>query len=337
MGWSVWLLTKGEPWLNVPILNSVSDLLGKLRDLVVGRVNLALIEPHGSLLNGILIGNRIKLDKEMIKIFQVVGLSHIIAVSGYNLTVITKNLNTLFSGYSRKISLIITLTLIFGFVVISGAPASILRAAMMSFFILLAEYIGRPKNSINIIVFATAILAVFVPKILFDIGFQLSVAATYGMIRIAPLILSAARNIKIPEILKGVLAETLSATIMASPIIVYYFGRLSVISPIANILVVPLVPLTMLMGFIGIIAALIYFPLGKYVLLISWPLLEWIIEISKWLSHLKYASVQLSTPAWAIILLMVMIVSLVEALSSSTKLQKKLHLTSELELALAQA
>ena len=70
MGWSVWLLTKGEPWLNVPILNSVSDLLGKLRDLVVGRVNLALIEPHGSLLNGILIGNRIKLDKEMIKIFQ---------------------------------------------------------------------------------------------------------------------------------------------------------------------------------------------------------------------------------------------------------------------------
>ena len=330
-GWILWQATGGEIWLKLNILAEISGLLGKLRDIIVNNINLALTEPHGSLLNGILVGNRIKLDREMIKTFQLVGLSHIIAVSGYNLTVITQNLQSILKGYSRKWSFIGCVVAILGFVIITGAPASILRAATMASLLLLAEFIGRPKNAVNILLLAIAMLSIFEPKILFDIGFQLSVAATYGLIRVAPLLESVMLNIKLPTVLRSVLAETLSATLMTTPLIVFYFGRLSVVSPIANILVVSLIPLVMFIGFVGVIGSLIYFTYGKYLLLLSWPLLEYIIEISKWLAHLKYSSVNFEIPIWAIISIMILLVGIIETLSTNPKLQKRIKLDLQLE------
>lgn len=330
-GWILWQATGGEIWLKLNILAEISSQLGRLRDVIVSNINLALTEPHGSLLNGILVGNRVKLDREMIKTFQLVGLSHIIAVSGYNLTVITQNLQSILKGYSRKWSFIGCVVAILGFVIITGAPASILRAATMASLLLLAEFIGRPKNAVNILLLAIAMLSIFEPKILFDIGFQLSVAATYGLIRVAPLLESVMLNIKLPTVLRSVLAETLSATLMTTPLIVFYFGRLSVVSPIANILVVSLIPLVMFIGFVGVIGSLIYFAYGKYLLLLSWPLLEYIIEISKWLSHLKYSSVNFEIPIWAIISIMILLVGIIETLSTNPKLQKRIKLDLQLE------
>jgi competence protein ComEC len=98
-GLMVWQLTGGESWLHLNALGWLADKLALVRTALADRIFAVLPEPHGSLLSGILLGNRVRLDKELISEFRLVGLSHIIAVSGYNLTILTANIRSLLKPY----------------------------------------------------------------------------------------------------------------------------------------------------------------------------------------------------------------------------------------------
>lgn len=315
LGALVWKVTGGESWLHPAWIGRAGDGLINLRNILIDRIYLALPEPHGSLLGGILFGNRIKLSPQLIDNFRTVGLSHLIAVSGYNLTILVAYVQTIFRPYLGRRSLWISLGLIVGFVLISGAPASILRAAVMASTILVASFIGRPSRSLNILIFAAGLLAVFEPKIILDVGFQLSVAATYGLIRLSPIFEVALKKIRLPSMLAILLAETLAATLVTAPIIIAYFERLSVISPVSNLLILPLVPMLMGMGIIGTIVLLIIPVLGRLIILLTWPLLQWIIWLSDRLAHLKFAATPLTLESWTVVLLMLALVGAVEWLN----------------------
>ena len=301
----LWQLTAGESWLHIEILAKFQEVLINIRDSIVNKIFLALPEPHGSLLSGILLGNRVRLDRDLLEIFRVVGLSHIIAVSGYNLTVMTANIRSALRPLlGRKITLIVAAVTVLSFVLLSGAPPSIIRAAVMAGIVLFGEYIGRPNRSLGALVTAAGVIVFFEPKIIFDVGFQLSIAATYGLIRLAPVITNAFRNTKLPDWLKQVLGETLAATVMTAPLIVAVFERLSILSPLTNILVVPLIPLLMGVGITAVVLLFIFVPIGKIVALLTWPILEWIIFISQKFSAWKFASTDVSLPAIVAILIM---------------------------------
>lgn len=315
-GLAVWQLTDGEVWLKANFLQSIIAKLEQLRDAITDRIFLALPEPHGSLMTGILLGNRVKLDRELLDTFRVVGLSHLIAVSGYNLSILTVNAQALLRPLLGRRAVFLSMLLIIAFVIISGAPSSILRAAVMAAALLLATYLGRPGRSINILIFAAGILALFEPKIIFEVGFQLSIAATYGLIRLSPIIAwSLERYPKIPETLRLIIAETLAATLMTAPILIAYFERISLVSPLSNLLVLPVIPLLMGIGIIGMILAFLVPVIGNFVLMLGWPLLEWIIQVSRRLGSLEHAASPATLPIWATVIIVAGMIAAVEWLS----------------------
>jgi competence protein ComEC len=321
----LWQLTEGESWLKIGLIDNFSRWLISFRDTVIEKIFLTLPEPHGSLLAGTLFGNRIKLDKDLIDIFRTVGLSHLIAVSGYNLSILTANVMTLFRPILGRKTIFLAATLIASFVLLSGAPASILRAAVMAGVVLLAEYLGRPRHSIIALISAAGLLVLFQPKIIFDVGFQLSLAATYGLVRLTPLFEHTLRNIRIiPEPIRRVISETLAATFLTTPIIIASFERLSLVSPLTNVLVVPIMPLVMGIGIIGVILLLTVPPVGSYIIWLTWPLLSWIIIVSEKANTLHWAATDVSITAfWASMLMLGLIIGAELASLSSRKLQEK--------------
>ncbi len=319
VGWLIWQWTGGEVWAHAGFLATMSGWLITLRDHIVDRIFTALPEPHGSLLTGILLGNRVKLDKELIQTFRAVGLSHIIAVSGYNLTILTVNVQTLFRPLLGRKAVFVSVAMILTFVIISGAPASILRAAVMAGSLLLAQLVGRPSRSINLLIFAAGILAIFEPKIIFDVGFQLSVAATYGLIRLTPLLELAFAKIPLPIVLKDVVSQTLAATILTAPLLIAHFERLSLISPLTNILVVPTIPFLMGLGLVAAAVLLLYPPVGNLVAQLCWPILTWILFISNRAANLRFAVTNVTLSGWIIGAVMLLIVIWLEYLAVKLK------------------
>lgn len=300
-GGALWQLTNGEAWLKIGFVSSGAEQLTTIRDHLVDRILVALPEPHGSLLAGILFGNRVKLDPELIEEFRAVGLSHIIAVSGYNLTILTANLRTALRPYFGRQIFWVGLAIVALFIALTGAPSSILRAGTMISILLLAEYLGRPTRPLLILLNAAGLLVVFEPKILFDVGFQLSIAATYGLLRVAPLIARPLQEKGVPKTAAIIIAETVGATIATAPIILVVFEHISLVSLASNLAVVWLIPLVMTLGIIGVTLSLILPAVGAATLLLCWPILQWVLRVSEYLASLSFASATLALHPAALI------------------------------------
>jgi len=299
LGIWLWQITGGESWIRLDWLSNASQLVIGWRNRLIDRIFLALPEPHGSLLAGILLGNRLKLDQSLLETFRVVGLSHIIAASGQNLTILTANVRTILQGLLGRRAFFATILVVVFYIIITGAPASILRAGLMISLVLLGRYLGRPSRSLNGLILAAGILTLFQPKIVFDIGFQLSLAATYGLVRLAPLAESLISP-RWPEWLRKVIAETLSATLMTTPLIVLYFERLSLISPLINLIVVPIIPLLMALGLLASLLIMIWPFLGQLAVWLTWPILAGIVALSERAASLPLASTDLRLPSLVI-------------------------------------
>lgn len=210
----------------------------------------ALPEPVASFGLGLLIGQRNTLPQQITAALTAVGLIHIVAVSGYNLTILVRGVGRLRLG-SKYQKLIVSLALIAGFVLITGFSASIVRAALVSVLSLWAWYYGRQLKPLVLITFAAAVTGLWNPFYVWsDIGWYLSFLAFFGVLVIAPVI-SAKLFKRPPKLLTAVVIETLSAEIMTLPLILMTFSQLSIIALIANALVVPLVPWAMLLSAIA--------------------------------------------------------------------------------------
>jgi len=207
----------------------------------------ALPEPQASFGLGLLIGQRNTLPADITAALTAVGLVHIVAVSGYNLTIIIRGVSRLKLG-SKYQKLVLSLLLIAGFVLATGFSASIVRAAIVSILSLWAWYYGRKIKPMVLITFAAAITALWNPFYLWgDTGWYLSFLAFFGVLVISPII-SARFFKKQPKLLTMVVIETLAAEVMTLPLILMTFSQLSVVALVANALVVPLVPLAMLLS-----------------------------------------------------------------------------------------
>lgn len=230
---------------------------GKLLDVkhaFIARIDRLLPEPEASLLMGILIGARKTLPQTVVDNFNNTGVSHIIAISGYNITIIISALGFLASRLGRRARLWLTLLVIVGFVILSGASASVIRAAIMGGLFLFSSNIGRQYSVGPALFFAALCMLVINPKILYwDASFQLSFLATLGIVYFEPLLARLTEHW--PEVfgVKSVLLTTLSAILATLPLILFEFGRLSAVAPLVNILILPIIPLVMLLGFLSVL------------------------------------------------------------------------------------
>lgn len=268
------------------------------------KLSVLIPAPQSGLMSGLILGGDAFLSKEYQDNFSKTGTTHIIAVSGYNVTIIAEYLMILgiFLGLWRKQAFWFAAIGITLFVIITGLAASAVRAGVMGILLIWAMKNGRLANSQNAIIFAAAVMLIANPLLLrWDIGFQLSFLATLGIIHLYPMF--EERLVKKQKAfgLTEILFLTLSAQIFVLPIILYNFGRLSLISPLANLLVLPIIPLTMLLGFSAATIGLILGPLGQIMAWLAYIPLRYETEIIGYLAGLRYSSVELSFPWWGVV------------------------------------
>lgn len=277
----------------VTIVKRGSSPIDSFRRRFVASLESVLPEPEAPFAAGLLIGQRTTIPKDVNDQLSVTGLTHLVAVSGYNLTIIIVAVRRVLGRASKFQSTILAMSLVLVFVLTTGLSASIVRAALVSSLSLLAWYFGRQFKPLLLIIGTAAITAAWNPFYLWsDIGWYLSYSAFFGVLIITPLLANLVGRGRVPKLIGSLWSETMAAQVMTLPIIMYIFGRVSVIGLIANLLVVPLVPLAMFLTLIAGIGGMLSIRLGLW---LAWPakvLLTYIIDIVGILSHVPHASVQ---------------------------------------------
>ncbi len=253
----------------------------------------SLPEPSASLAFGLLVGAKSGLSADLATRLSIVGLTHLVAVSGYNLTIIIRATRRLFVKLSPRISLVFSLLLIVGFLLVTGFSASIVRAAVVSLLSLAAWYFGREPKPAVLLLLAAAITCLLNPMyVRGDIGWYLSFLAFFGILILAPLVSS--RLWKSPKLWQQVLVESTAAVVMTAPLIAYTFGRLSIIAPLANMLILPFIPLTMLLSFVAGLTGMISPLFSSFIALPARLMLWLIVKVVEQLSAISWASTSIS-------------------------------------------
>ncbi len=248
----------GVSFAQLEVVSRSASSLEKVRRNFLAGLNTALPEPLNQFAAGLLIGQRSELPDNVVTTLQIVGLSHVIAVSGYNLTIMAEVARKKMGKKSKFRSLLISTALILLFLCLAGSSASIARAAFVSLLTVLAAYYGRAVKPLLLILLAATYTTLMNPLNLWtDIGWYLSFLAFFGVLIVAPAIQKRiTRPDKQPNALASLVIETMSAQIMTIPLGMFIFGQVSLISLVANILVVPLVPLAMLLSVVAGIAGM---------------------------------------------------------------------------------
>ncbi len=258
------------------IVSTDRTFLQRLKSGFVDGVHRALPEPAASFMVGILIGARSNLPKYFQDNLNNIGLSHMVAVSGYNLTILTVILARLLGKRWRWASLVFSCWVIMAFVVLTGMSPSILRAGIMAGFFLLASHSGRQLAVEVCLALGVLVTLIINPTYLLgDLSWQLSFLSLAGIVLLAPKIKSSLPGRGKLNYVSEVIAVTLAAQIATMPLIVYTFGRISLIAPLANLLVMPLVPLLMLAGFVAGVAGMLM-PNLAYVAMSP---IRWLVDV----------------------------------------------------------
>lgn len=321
----------GTSFAKLSLISRSKSPIEKIRrDFVAGMQDM-LPERLAAFGLGILIGQRTTLDPTLEEEMITVGLIHIVAVSGYNLTVIIEIVRRLFRRRSRFQSLFFSLALIGIFLLFTGYAPSIVRAAVVSGISLIAWLWGRAFKPMLLLLSVAALTAGINPLYLWsNIGWYLSFTAFFGVLVVGPLL----NQRFVPErwqekMIPSVLSETVSAQLCTLPVILYIFGRLSLISILANLLVVPLTPLAMLLSFMAGLAGMFNFMFSKLIVLPGQIVLEYMLSISSLLAKVPYANIEVHIDVLQMVILNLAILALVVLLR--VKIKARSAILTEIE------
>lgn len=271
-------------WINYADMQVVgrseSIVYSATRHFAAG-IQTALPEPQASFGMGILVGQRDTLPEKTSEILKMVGLTHIIAVSGYNLTILVRAMRRLLAKRSKYQAMVGSIVLILAFLLVTGSQPSIVRASIISILSLGAWYYGRNLKPLLIILMAASMTALWNPLYIWsDIGWYLSFLAFFGVLMVAPVIKKRLYRRRKPGVAGELMIESFSAQIMTLPLILFIFGESSYMVLLANMLVVPLIPFAMMAAFVaGLAGAIIPAIAGWF----AWPaklLLTYLLDMA---------------------------------------------------------
>ena len=264
--------------------------IGRLRvrlEEVCGRL---LPEPQASLLGGILVGARATTPPEFREALNVTSTSHIVAVSGFNVTLVAgMAMAAALRFLSRRRATLFAMALVWLYALLTGLPPSAVRAAAMATMVLGAILAGRGGDTLSFLCFSGAVMAGVEPLILDDLGFQLSFLATAGLVLLEPVIRAPLG--RLPGWLSSTLSVTLAAQLATLPVLVDSFHTLSLVSPLTNLLVVPALPGLMVVGGLAVVVGALSEPLVGVVAPLAWAYLTYVVEVIRWTAQLPSASV----------------------------------------------
>jgi competence protein ComEC len=278
---------------------SPGDVGRVVRDWFAAAVRLGIPEPQASLGIGFLTGQKSALPPDLAEALQIAGLTHIVVASGYNLTILVRMARRLFVKASKYLSVVTASMMIAGFVCVTGLSPSMTRAGLVSGLSLLAWSYGRSCHPFVLLPLVAAVTVLWQPSYTWgDMGWQLSFAAFFGVMVVAPLLQAYFFGDTPPGALRQVLGETIAAHLVTIPIVVSAFGLISHVAIPANLLIVPLVPLAMLLTFIvGIVGVGLPFLAPIVGMPATW-LLTYMTEVSSYLAELPWAQMEWQPPVW---------------------------------------
>lgn len=276
--------------------NPVVAILFHIKHKFLEHIKAVLGEPHASLAGGLAVGEKSALGAELIEDFRRAGLIHIVVLSGFNITIVATAIRKILSFLPRAAGIIIGGTMMVLFCMLVGGGATVIRSCIMGLIALVGELSYRRYSVKRALAFAAYLMLWHNPSILlYDPSFQLSFLATLSLILLASPIEkwleSIPRWLRLPERfeLRGLVASTLATQIFVSPFIFYLMGQISIVGVFVNILVLPIIPLTMFVvtaiglgGFFSTIIAKIFaFP--------AFALLAYELSVVRTASHLPLA------------------------------------------------
>lgn len=266
-------------------LNETSGLkgeIGHLRRKMVDNLLKWLPGDEGALAAGILLGGSGELSYQAKKDFSRVGLTHVVAASGYNVGVVAAWVMAGLSViWGRRRAIPFAILGIILYVILAGAGAAVIRAGIMASVAWIGLGFGRESDAKWLLVVAGLIMLVSNPLLIGDIGFQLSFAATAGILWL-----------KGPskDNLLATLKTTLAAQVATTPIILHYFGNLSVISPLVNVAVLWSVPVIMQVTAVGLVIGPVNY--------LAWPFLRWMMGVVTWSAGWRMANFEVGKMSW---------------------------------------
>ncbi len=268
-------------------------IMGTARQRFVAGMQSALPEPLASFAMGLLVGQRANLPEGAKQDLLMAGLTHIIAVSGYNLTIILHASRKMLGGQSKRMATGLSLGLIGVFLLLTGASASIVRAAIVSVLSIGAGYYGRSFRPLNLLLLTAAVTAWMNPVYVWsDLSWYLSFLAFFGVMVLSPLVQARWAGGWHRTLIGGVALESICAGALTEPFVLHIFGQMSLISLPANILVVTLIPLAMLLALIAGLAGML---LGNVAGWLAWPavyLLNYMLDVAHLLAGLPHVFIQ---------------------------------------------
>lgn len=263
----------------------------------------SLPEPEASLVAGILLGVRTSIPPDLTEAFNRAGTSHLIAISGFNVSMVVGAVAWLLDrpaqrASARRLATVALCSLaLWGFVALVGPSGSVLRAAAMAQLALLGRAAGRRGTAGSLLLWGCAALAAWRPEIVADAGWQLSFLGTAGLIWLAgPLAAALGRLRLLPGFAIEALAATLAAQLFILPVLASTFGRVSLVAPLPNVLSLPLVAPIMAGGAALALAGTIFPPAAPLLAALTWAPAAALVALVRWSAGLPHAAAPL--PAW---------------------------------------
>jgi competence protein ComEC len=281
--------------------NTVKGFLYTLKNAWVKSVSQLIPEPEASLAAGVIVGAKRSLGDEWLEKFRDTGIVHIIVLSGYNLTLIANTVVRSVSFLPHVYRLLLGSLGVACFAVMVGTGATVVRASVMAVLGMLAAYSTRPYVLLRALLFAGFLMVLWNPFVLVhDTGFQLSFMATAGLIFLAPYFETKFTYVPKKLELRAIVSATLATQAAVLPLLMYHMGVVSLIAPLVNVLVLPLMPLTMLVGFVFGCLGLVSIPTASFFNIVLYAPLHYTFLVVDIFSALPFSVVRLPLlPVWA--------------------------------------
>lgn len=280
----------------------------KIRDWFAERIKGIMPEPEVSLGLSYLVGMKSRLDDDLNNNLRTVGLVHIVVASGAHLAILVDVAKKVFGRLSRFVGMLFSVLFVLFFMCMVGWTPSIMRAGIMTILNLVAWYYGRKITAWRLILMVAAITLVIEPMFIINLGWLLSFASYSGIMIIGPILSRFFYGNRRPGLIASTIVTTISATMMTLPITLYYYGTFSLISVVANLLILPTLPLAMgLVFLVGVFAEIPFISLmmawsAKTLLDFHITVVEWFAKMHEFLIEIpKYQNV-----VWLIYVLIVL-------------------------------
>lgn len=270
--------------VHAPASFSVVGNLFALKKAAVHTLQIFLPEPHASFLSGLLFGGSSSLSSDLKDDFAATGTSHILAASGFNVSLFSLTFLSwiLTTRIGRKRGLILTTLLIVGYVLMAGATPAVIRAGIMGGVVILSKWISRKAFIPNVLLLTASAMFLMNPFVLSDVGFQLSFAATAGILMLCDRVEKHLKFIPNQFGFRTSFAASLSAIVITLPILLWHFGTVSLVAPFTNLLVLPLVPYAMWLTLMALSIVTVFGAIAQISVIPAWALswlMLWLISV----------------------------------------------------------